>query len=381
MDKVAIIIGNKNYQYWPRYDNWANHMQNHIKVNIYSNDSGHSNSSINNKLKIINLFIKNIIKCPPDVLTQLIYLRNYNIKSKIKLIANCFPLLKNDYKVIHFVIPYLYQRYYDILKYTKKEYITSFRGGDTIIRPYYDNQWNGILQEIFQNCNHLHYISNYLRRKGIELGACPKKTFVIYPGIDIDFFNNTNIERTNNKNLLSLVTTGRLSWEKGYICCLKAIKLLIDSGYKINYKIIGDGERRDEIIFWIRNLGIDQQVKLLGYQSPERIKSFYELSDIYIQPSLYEALGAAAIEASSMELPIIASNVGGLPEVVEHGATGLLVPPNDASAIAQAVMSLANNREKRIRMGQLGREKVIRQFSLEREVKEWLALYEKVLNG
>ena len=125
--------------------------------------------------------------------------------------------------------------------------------------------------------------------------------------------------------------------------------------------------------------GIEQNVHFLGYRRD--IPDLLGLTDIVIMPSLRESFGLAALEAMAMKLPVIASRIGGLEEVVEHEKTGLLVAPGDAAALAEAILRLAENPEMGKKMGEAGRRRVERCFGLESTVRRIEELYFDLLTG
>jgi len=101
--------------------------------------------------------------------------------------------------------------------------------------------------------------------------------------------------------------------------------------------------------------------------------------DIFAMPSTYEGFGVAAIEAAAMEVPVVASNVYGIPDVVDDGVTGLLVPPKDVSALAQALRSLIADEERRRQMGRAARAFVAERYSWEKNTAEMESLYGEML--
>jgi glycosyltransferase involved in cell wall biosynthesis len=118
-------------------------------------------------------------------------------------------------------------------------------------------------------------------------------------------------------------------------------------------------------------------VRFLGYRSD--IPSLLKSIDILVMPSEREAFGMAAIEAMSMEVPIVATSVGGLTEVVVDGRTGVLVPPQDPNRIAAELKGLIQNPQRRSAMGVAGREHVLKHFSLGQNVDQIKALYRRIL--
>ena len=146
-------------------------------------------------------------------------------------------------------------------------------------------------------------------------------------------------------------------------------------GYDIQYNILGDGKLYNEVFYWRRLLGLEDIVTLSGNLDRNGVKEYLASSDIYIQPSITESLCVAIMEAMAMEIPVIASNVGGIPELVQNGETGILIEPGEPQALADSIIKLIENKDLRVDMGKKGRKRIIDHFSIERERSDWIALY------
>jgi glycosyltransferase involved in cell wall biosynthesis len=387
--QLALIYGHYNNPNQPYLANWSKKlMASGLQINIFSHSPITARklervfdvSPLPGRLNILINFIKYLTKTPEPFYRLLVKDNYLSIKDKINIWSRYSTLLTIEPRVIHLVNSYIFPKYSFLINKLKSISVISFRGYDTVVRPFSDDAWGEILKEIFCQCNYLHYVSNYLREEGLKLGAPPEKAFVIYPGIDVNFYSPDKINKYNhNTKVLIIISVGRLVWQKGLINALKAVKILINNSYDIQYWIVGDGSDKDQLFFWRRMLDIEKNVKFFGFQTPTQIKSLLTSSDIFLQPSLTEAIPISGMEAGAMELPVIASNVGGLPELIEHGVTGLLVPPDNPTALAEAIMALANDNDKRLEMGKQARKKVVRDFSLEREAKDWVNFYQRVL--
>ena len=128
-----------------------------------------------------------------------------------------------------------------------------------------------------------------------------------------------------------------------------------------------------------RRPGSNRQVRFLGYRRD--IPDLLGIMDMVVMPSLRESFGIVALEAMAMKVPVVASRIGGLEEVVEHERTGLLVPPGDADALAEAIRTLAENPEMRINMGEAGRQRVAEKFSIESTIRRTEEIYLECLGG
>jgi glycosyltransferase involved in cell wall biosynthesis len=135
-------------------------------------------------------------------------------------------------------------------------------------------------------------------------------------------------------------------------------------------------EELDELI---NTNGLSGKVERLGQVGRDRLGTLYRAASVCVLPSYYESFGLAALEAMSFEVAVVATRVGGLPEVVDDGITGLLVKPGDASALAKALLALLTDPERRGRMGKLGRERAELLFSADRIFDMNLAIYQQAI--
>jgi glycosyltransferase involved in cell wall biosynthesis len=125
----------------------------------------------------------------------------------------------------------------------------------------------------------------------------------------------------------------------------------------------------------VRQLGCENNVRFLGFRKdlPDLMKS----ADLFILPSVAEAFGLVLTEAIYLGTPVVATRVGGIPEIVDNGIDGLLVPPAESTALADAVVNLLTNAERRAEMSGKGREKIVRRFQFEAMVRAYEAVYEE----
>jgi colanic acid/amylovoran biosynthesis glycosyltransferase len=320
-----------------------------------------------------------ITRRPADALDWLRRDPDCSIKQQLSLWAAYSPLISYRPDVVHLINSYLYGKFAGLLSGMKSRMVVSFRGFDTYIRPLVEPGWKDELTRIFDEAACLHFVSNDLMRSALELGAPEQKCVMIYPGIKLDSYEKSSSAlMTTHPGTIRLVSVGRLTWEKGYPVAIKAVRKLLDAGYDLNYQIIGDGPQRAEIAFLVQRLALKDYVLLCGVQASERVRQALDASHIYVQPSLSEALGVAVLEASAMELPVVCTSAGGLPEAVDCDVTGIVVPPASDEELAKAIVCLMENPDLRQRMGKAGREKVQRQFSLMDEVQKWQQHYARV---
>jgi len=179
------------------------------------------------------------------------------------------------------------------------------------------------------------------------------------------------IERTNQT--FTVGTIAELHHIKGLDVLLKAWSRFVDKHRDVRLVIIGDGEEKQNLFNLAQSLGISSSVSFEGFV--ENAKSHLSLFDIFVLPSRSEAMPYALLEAGVASLPVIACAVGGIPEVIEHGKSGLLIKPNNPDELTESLDKLKENESLRKELGERLHEKVIKDFSVEKMVRDTLKLY------
>ncbi|HLF03709.1 MAG TPA: glycosyltransferase [Dehalococcoidia bacterium] len=174
-----------------------------------------------------------------------------------------------------------------------------------------------------------------------------------------------------------LLNVGRLVPAKGQRYLLQAMPQVLARFPQARLLIAGEGPLRGALETLVQELGIAPQVNLLGRRSD--VRDLLALSDIFVFPSVFEGLGASLVEAAGMGKPCIASRVGPIPEVVEEGKSGMLVPSRSPQALAQAIIELAGDRERAAAMGRRGREIAQDKFRIAPAIQQLEALYRQLL--
>jgi glycosyltransferase involved in cell wall biosynthesis len=166
----------------------------------------------------------------------------------------------------------------------------------------------------------------------------------------------------------------------------KGQRYLVDAAAEVvrhepdtRFIIAGDGELRESLEHQIRQLHLEKHVMLAGFR-PD-VLSLHKAFDIFVMSSVTEGLGTSLLDAMACGKPVVATRAGGIPEVVEDGVTGLLVPPRDHTAMADALVQLLTDDELRARMGAAGRARVQEKFTAEQMVRSTLRVYERVARG
>lgn len=218
-------------------------------------------------------------------------------------------------------------------------------------------------------------------RAQIALRLAPARKYAVIPnGIDLSASCARDGERRQSSPADGPVvaTVGRLSREKGHRFLIIAMKEILETLPGARLMIAGTGAMERELRDLAASTGLGKSVDFLGYV--DNIPSVLGKTDIYVQPSLYESQGLALIEAMAAGIPVAASDVGGVGDVVDDGRTGLLVPPADPASIARAVIRLASNESFARRLGEAARVHALERHDLGRMVRAYETLYESLIH-
>jgi glycosyltransferase involved in cell wall biosynthesis len=197
---------------------------------------------------------------------------------------------------------------------------------------------------------------------------------VIYVGVDSDIFRPLELPREPN----SLLFVGNSEdTNKGIRYLLEALRLLRDE-LRFHLTIVQwPGSVRAPRL--VRQLGLHSRVTFRQHLTTEELVCQYNRAQVMVSPSLCEGFGLPAAEAQACGTPVIATTASAFPEVVQDGVTGLLVPPADARALAEAIRMLLADPERCRALGEAGRRRMVERFSWRRAGEETVALYEEVL--
>jgi glycosyltransferase involved in cell wall biosynthesis len=196
------------------------------------------------------------------------------------------------------------------------------------------------------------------------------KIHLIYHGIDTDKWSVLSRKQFFPSNIIRVLTIGRLVEKKGYPFLIDALKIVKDSGYNISCVIVGEGPCENKLKQKVRSLNLTDKITFYGYQEQNKMKSFYINSDIFVMPSLLanngdrDGLPNVLLEALATGLPVITTDISGIPELITHKKTGLLVPPFDSKAIADAIILLSNDTDLYRDLSKNGYDKINREFNI-----------------
>ena len=215
-------------------------------------------------------------------------------------------------------------------------------------------------------------VANCAAARGILLaeGLAPASIAVIPNGVDRPRHESAGVAAEQRTRV---ITVANLRPEKNHETLIAAADLLSADFPDVEFQIVGDGPRRSELEALVRSRRLDDRVSFLGHR--EDVGRLLSEASIFALPSRSEAFPNGAIEAMAAGLPVVASAVGGLLDLIEHGRTGLLIEPGNPTALADALRQLLTNQTAAARIGEHARAHVQQRYSFERMVKAFEDLY------
>jgi glycosyltransferase involved in cell wall biosynthesis len=216
-----------------------------------------------------------------------------------------------------------------------------------------------------------------------SLGVPDGKLQLIENAIDTDQFRRSATVADAKQRIgwpaqrLLVGAAGRLSGEKAFDVLIQAIHDLVGRGVDVGLAIAGDGAERETLQRLVAELGMQDRVQLLGFQSD--LRSFYETLDLFVLSSLREGLPNVLLEAMSMEVPVVATRIAGVPRLISHDDNGWLVPAGEQLALANAIGSLLESAPTRSRLAAAGRRTIEERYCFAARMKKVAAVYDALL--
>jgi len=222
-------------------------------------------------------------------------------------------------------------------------------------------------------------VSNANARHITETFGVPAERLCVIPcGVDTRYFRPT--ERIQKSSHIPLIVcVARHVKVKNLRLLLEVCALLQQRGVEFRCVSIGDGVCRAELEVLRSKLGLVQRVEFLGAQEHGQVLAWWQRADIAVLTSDDEGMPVCLMEAGACGVPAVAPAVGGIPELIEHGITGLLTPPRDAHAFAAALQQLINNRKQAVEMGRAARRRIEERFSVIHQVDGLLGVWSEAL--
>lgn len=247
----------------------------------------------------------------------------------------------------------------------------TLHGRDTVFNPFsrslFQKGYDALRRGAVGRADHILPVSHFLAHKAQTLGAAGSQINVVQNGTNPEVFYPEPAPKLraelNAEGRPLVLSAGRLVPKKGFDTALQALNQVREEVPEVLLLVAGDGPERASLDRLVHTLGLEQHVRFLGTLSQEQLRRYYSLADVFLMtgravPNDIEGFGLVYLEANACGTPVIGARVGGIPDAIQHGETGLLVPPDDPSATATALTDLLTTPDLARRLGKQGLERV-----------------------
>lgn len=288
----------------------------------------------------------------------------------ILLLQKCSPDVLN----IHFIS--LGHALLSILaaRFLRIPVVATVHGSDITYLPQKVYLCRCIVRWVLQSAQATTFTSNFINDAASHLVRRKKGIFrTIRNGVDLFRFNN---EAKKGNYILAI---GRIAPEKGFDYLIPAYKKLVDAGRSEQLLIAGDGTERNKCEQIVADLGLQGRIRFEGWAEEDKIADLISGCKFLVVPSLREGLGIVCLEAMAARKAIIATKVGGIPEIVEDGVNGLLVESKNPQRLAESMLWLLENEKACRQMGEAGRKIVERHYTWEKVTEKYVGIYHEAI--
>ncbi len=290
-------------------------------------------------------------------------------------------VLAIDPDVVHFQFGDLARERVHLAAAVDVGFSASFRG--------YDLAYAGLDQPDFYRrlwpvLDGAHTLGDDLRQAAVGRG-CPSTVewHLIPPAVDLDRFDGSSARRTvgspgSGPEPFRILSVGRLHWKKGLPHGLAAVAALKADGYRVYHRIVGTGPEEERLRWEIEDLGLADEVELMGRLGSAGVRDQMVWADALLHPALTEGFANAVLEAQAMGLPVVCSDAEGLAENVIDGETGFVVPRRCPEALVGALRRLIDDDELRLAMAAGGRRRVVEHFAIDDQTDAFVQFFHEV---
>lgn len=257
-------------------------------------------------------------------------------------------------------------------------FIISVWGSDVFSFPKRSFMHKLMLKYVFFSCDTILSTSENMK---LETQQFTKKNIQVTPfGIDTNLFRPIKNLHLFREDDLVIGTIKSLEKNYGIEYLVKSFKILKDKYPLANLKLllVGQGSEEKHLKSLVHSLGIKEDTVFTGYVPHSEIQNYHNILDIYVAVSLEESFGVSVLEASACMKPVVVSNVGGLPEVVQNGRTGFIVEKKNIESLVDALEKLFLNQNLRLSFGENGREMVKTRFNWSDCISQMISIYESI---
>lgn len=324
-------------------------------------------------------------RCGPIILWETFTPRPHIGLSVLQRLANLVPFLSEArFDVIHAHFAPNALRILPALQagLLRAPLLTTFHGYDANSFP--GRYGHNVYRNLFDIGDRFTVGTAFMARRVLDLGCSPDKLVQIPMGIELSSFPFATRSRERGEPI-QILSVARLVEVKGLEYGIRAFAAIAQNHTNLRYVIAGDGPLRAELEQLAHTLGMAERIHFLGTQSPRQSHALYRSSHLFLHSGIVSKTGAVEsqsivlAEAQASGLPVVASRIGGIPEVVIEGESAILVPTGDVKALSGQLESLVNRPNRWPTMGRAGRAFVEREFSSATMIRRLLSVYEELL--
>ena len=221
--------------------------------------------------------------------------------------------------------------------------------------------------------------SDFVRFNFLKLYS--KKSITITPGTDIKLFIPNPSKKNKRPTILFVGGLGKAEQHKDLQTLLEAIKIVQDSIHDISLMVVGDGDMRKEYEAYVAQLKIKKSVQFTGKLFGKQLVEAYQQAHVFVLPSTNESFGLVLIEAMACKVPVIGTDIGGIPEIIENNKNGIIIPPKNPIALAESIRNILCDKNFSLRIAENGYTKVIDCFQWTKKARETDSVFQKIIQN
>ncbi len=325
---------------------------------------------------ILRFWYKHIIKQwpPPRCITTAPEYHPYNLPALLR---------EHQPDLVHVYYGHKAVKYLDMIKAWGGPFLVSFHGVD-VVKFTGDRNYVASLQCVFQEARLILARSQSLLEGLKALGCPPEKLRLNYTPIPLDAFP-ASLRSAPEEGAWRLVQACRLIPKKGLFTTLEALRLVVPHFPKLKFVVCGTGPVRDEFLKRRDELGLTENVEVLGWMNQPKLLAEYQRAHLFLHPSELtdtsdqEGIPNSMLEAMATGLPVVATHHGGIPEAVTHGVDSLLVPERSPEQLAEAILSLLRDPALLVRLSTAAAQTVRQRFGLEASIARLEDCYDEAI--
>ena len=325
-------------------------------------------------------FLKLLIFKPGRVGVLMNELKRYDRGyAKRNAFARIVPVLLNLPDVFHIQWAKDLEKWMFLKEKLDVKVILSLRGAHINYSPIANEQLAETYKKYFPKIDAFHAVSEDIKQEAQKYKADAQRISVIHSPVAESLINSFETYKKKSETPFRICSIGRFHWIKGMDYLLDALKILNDGDFKCEYLCISSNQATESFLFQITQLGLQDRFMLLQDVHHSQVIESLRNCDVLVLPSLKEGIANVVLEAMSLGIPVIATNSGGMSEVVIQGETGWLVPPRNPKAIANAIEEIHNLDETALNViTKNAHDLVSSTFDANKSISKFIALYQSV---